>query len=43
MNIEETGCEIINLIFNAMKERRTLSNDERVHLDRMIQEVENEL
>ena len=40
MNIEETAAEIIDTVFSCMKERRSLSPDERQHLDRLIMEVE---
>jgi hypothetical protein len=43
MNIEETGAEIINTIYEAMKEKRHLSNDEHVHLDRLIKQIEDEI
>ena len=43
MNVEETGAEIINTIYSAMKERRLLSDDEHVHLDRLIKQIEDEI
>ena len=43
MNIEETGAEIINTIYSAMKENRQLTWDEITHVDRLIKEVENDI
>ena len=40
MNIEETGAEIINTIYSAMKENRQLTWDELTHVDRLIKAVE---
>jgi len=43
MNPNAIATEIIDLVFAAMKERRMLTQDEHIHLDKLVKQVEDAL